>query len=99
SLREFFARRTRLDLEAAKHRLHLLAQNDPCRSAREARVPVYAIAGFFDPVVPWYWVRRWLKKNCPNLRGYRIVWRSEHNVLGTAAEAAAEQVIEWVKEG
>ena len=96
NIEEFIARRTRLDQQAAKHRLHLLTQSDPRPIAREAAVPIYAIAGLFDPVVPWYLVQRWLKTNCPNLREYRVVWPSEHNVLGTAAGAAAEQVVEWM---
>jgi len=96
SIDEFIARRTKLDQQAAKHRLHLLTQSDPRPIAREARVPVYGITGLFDPVVPWYWVRRWLKANCPSLREYRVIWRSEHNVLSTAADAAAEQVVEWM---
>jgi len=96
ALDEFLARRTRLDQQAAKHRLHLLAQNNPCEIAKTANVPVYAITGLFDPIVPWFWVRRWLKKNCPALREYRIVARSDHNVLGNAPRTAAEYVIGWM---
>jgi pimeloyl-ACP methyl ester carboxylesterase len=98
SIEEFIGRRTKLDQQAAKHRLHLLTESDPCEIARAADVPIYAITGGFDPVVPWYWVRRWLRKNCPSLREYRIIWRSEHNVLSTAAETAAEQVVKWIEE-
>jgi pimeloyl-ACP methyl ester carboxylesterase len=98
NIQEFIARRTELDREAAKHRLRLIAQSDPCMVARQMRAPVYALAGVLDPVVPWYWVRRWLKKNCPQLRAYKIIWRADHNVLGTAPDAAAEQVLEWMAE-
>jgi pimeloyl-ACP methyl ester carboxylesterase len=96
ALDEFLARRTKLDQQAAKHRLHLLAQNDPCEIAKAANVPVYAITGLFDPIVPWFWVRRWLKRNCPALREYRIIARSDHNVLGNAAETTAEHVLAWM---
>ncbi len=96
ALDEFLARRTGLDQEAAKHRLHLLAQNDPCEIARTVNVPLYAITGLFDPIVPWFWVQRWLKKNCPALREYRIIAGSDHNVLGNASETAAEYVIGWI---
>ena len=96
NLQEFIARRTALDKQAATHRLHLLAQSDFCTIARTATVPIYALAGVLDPVVPWFWVRRWLKRNCPQLREYRIVWGADHNVLGTAPRAAAEQVITWM---
>ena len=96
NIREFIARRTELDLQAAKHRLHLIAQNDPRPIAQAVTVPVYALTGLVDPVVPWWFVRPWLKKNCPALRDYKILWRADHNVLGTAAEAAAEQVVRWM---
>ena len=92
NIHEFIARRTELDRQAAMHRLHLIAQNDLRPIAREVTVPVYALTGLVDPVVPWCFVRPWLRKNCPALRDYRIIWRADHNVLGTAAEAAAEQV-------
>ena len=96
TLHEFIARRTALDLQAAKHRLHLIGQNDLRSVARQVSVPVYGLTGFLDPIVPWCWVRPWLKKNCPTLRDYRIIWHADHNVLGTAAEAAAEQVVRWM---
>jgi pimeloyl-ACP methyl ester carboxylesterase len=95
-LDEFLARRTRLDQQAAKHRLHLLAKNDPCPIAKEINVPLYAITGLFDPIVPWFSVRPWLKKNCPTLREYRIIRHSDHNVLGNAANTAAEYVLRWM---
>ncbi|HHY84667.1 MAG TPA: alpha/beta hydrolase [Verrucomicrobia bacterium] len=93
---EFMARRTELDRQAAKHRLHLIAQSDPCALARDVAVPVFALTGFYDPVVPWPFVRRWLRKHCPSLRAYRIMRRADHNVLSTAATACAEQVIQWI---
>jgi pimeloyl-ACP methyl ester carboxylesterase len=96
NIREFIARRTELDLKAATHRLHLIAQNDPRHIAQAAKVPVYALTGFVDPIVPWLFVRPWLRKNCPALLDYKIVWRADHNVLGTAAEAAAEQILRWM---
>ena len=96
SINEFIARRTELDLQAAKHRLHLIAQYDPRPIARQGSVPVHGLTGFVDPIVPWWWVRPWLKKYCPALRDYRIIWRADHNVLGTAAETAAEQVLSWM---
>lgn len=96
SIGEFIERRTELDKAAAQHRLHLVAQNDPCGLARNVAVPVYALSGFFDPVVPWFWVRPWLRRNCPRLRAYRIVSRADHNVLGTAPQVAADQVVEWM---
>lgn len=95
TVNEFIARRTQLDLQAVTHRLQLIAENDPCAIAREARVPVYAITGFIDPVVPWHSVRKWLKANCPALREYRII-RADHVVLSTASRQAAEQIMTWI---
>jgi pimeloyl-ACP methyl ester carboxylesterase len=95
-INDFMARRTELDRQAARHRLHLLATSDFCSIAHNASVPVYAITGAFDPIVPWFWVRYWLRKNCPALRDYQIVWSADHNVLGTASKVAAEQVSRWM---
>jgi pimeloyl-ACP methyl ester carboxylesterase len=95
-IEEFIAGLTELERQAAKHRLHLVAHNDPCAIAQRLNVPVYAITGVLDPIVPWFWVRRWLKKNCPSLREYKIVWYADHNVLGTGAQVAADQVVKWM---
>jgi pimeloyl-ACP methyl ester carboxylesterase len=96
SIQEFIERRTELDRQAAKHRLHLIAQNDFCSVARNVQVPVYAMTGVLDPIVPWIFVRRWLRKNCRALQAYKIFWQADHNVLGTAPNPAAKQVLEWI---
>jgi pimeloyl-ACP methyl ester carboxylesterase len=98
NLHEFFARRTEPDRQAATHRLRLIAHNDPSAIARHVNPPLYALTGLLDPVVPWYWVRRWLKQNCPSLREYRILCRADHNVLSTAPQAAADLVVRWITE-
>jgi pimeloyl-ACP methyl ester carboxylesterase len=98
NIQEFIDRRTALDLQAAKHRLHLIAQNDLRHVARQASMPVYGLTGLVDPVVPWWFVRPWLRKNCPALREYRMIWRADHNVLGTGSQAAAEQIVRWMSE-
>jgi pimeloyl-ACP methyl ester carboxylesterase len=94
---EFVSRRTELDRRAAQHRLHLIATNDPRAIAMETRLPVFCLTGWLDPVVPWPLVRRWLRKNCPALREYKIIRRADHNVLGTASHASAEQVLQWME--
>jgi len=96
SLDEFIARRTELDRRAAQHRLRLVAENDPRPIARQTRLPVFGLSGFVDPIVPWPRVRRWLRKNCPGLRDYRVIMRADHNVLGTAPVRAAQQVLDWM---
>ena len=95
-LQEFIARRTELDRQAATHRLRLIAESEHSSIARKVTVPVYALTGFFDPIVPWFWVRAWLRRNCSSLREYKIIWRADHNVLGTAPPAAANQVVKWM---
>ncbi|PYJ03667.1 MAG: hypothetical protein DME25_11585 [Verrucomicrobia bacterium] len=95
-IQEFIARLTEAERRAAMHRLRLITRSDPRAIARQATVPVYALSGLFDPVVPWPWVRRWFRKNCPSLRQYKVVPHADHNVLGTGAQAAADQVVEWM---
>jgi pimeloyl-ACP methyl ester carboxylesterase len=84
------------DRRAILYRYQLIVENDLCAIAKETKVPVYQIAGFFDPVVPWLPVRLWLKRHCPAYRGWKMIFRADHNVLGTAPVAAAKQVLEWM---
>jgi pimeloyl-ACP methyl ester carboxylesterase len=98
-VQEFIARRTELDRRAAVHRLHLIAENDPCSIAQNARVPIFGMTGIFDPIVQWWWVRPWLRRNCVSLRDYKIFWGADHNVLGTAPKKTAEQVVAWISRG
>jgi pimeloyl-ACP methyl ester carboxylesterase len=95
-IQEFIARRTEPDRQAAKHRLHLLAQSNPGAMVEQVAVPVYGLSGLIDPIVPWCCVRPWLRQHCPALRDYRILWRADHNVLSTAPTEAAEQVLRWM---
>jgi pimeloyl-ACP methyl ester carboxylesterase len=97
-IQEFVNKLTPRELAAAKHRLHLLAQSDFCSVATEAKIPVYALSGLIDPIVPWALVRRWLKRNCAALREYEIIWNADHNVLGTATRKSAETVWRWMNE-
>jgi pimeloyl-ACP methyl ester carboxylesterase len=93
---QFIVRRTDLDRKAAAHRLRLLAENDPSPAARVAGPPVFALTGLWDPIVPWFQVRRWLRGQCPNLRDHKIIWRADHQVLATAPEEAARIITEWM---
>jgi pimeloyl-ACP methyl ester carboxylesterase len=96
NLNEFIARRTHADRLAAQHRLRLIAENDPGPAAGRTTLPVFGLTGLSDPIVPWPWVRRWLGKNCPALRDYKIIWGADHNVLSTAPRQAVNQVLEWM---
>ena len=95
---EFVSRRTELDRRAAQHRLHLIGGNDPRMIVGQTRLPVFGLSGFLDPIVPWPIVRRWLKKNCPALRDYKIIGYADHNVLSTAPREAAKQILEWMQQ-
>jgi pimeloyl-ACP methyl ester carboxylesterase len=94
----FLERRTDLDRRAARHRLDLIAGNDPSPIARRCRIPVYSITGLLDPIVPWLPVHRWLVRSCPGLREQKIVWLADHTVLATAPGIAAGQILEWIQE-
>jgi len=93
---EFVSRRTELDKQAATYRLHLVAQSDPSAIARSTTVPVFMLVGAIDPIVPWPWTRRWFRRHCAALREYKIFWRADHNVLGTASRQSAELVLKWM---
>jgi len=97
SLEDFIARRTQRDLQAIRHRLRLIAENDPRPTARRNTIPVFALTGAVDPIVPWPLVRRWLRRHCPALRDYRVIVRSDHNVLQMAAPAAAKLILQWME--
>jgi pimeloyl-ACP methyl ester carboxylesterase len=99
ALTEFIERRTDLDRQAAKHRLHLIAHNDPRPLAAAVKLPIYALTGLLDPVVPWVPVRSWLRKSCPTLCEYRVITCADHNVLGTGSRAAANLVCGWIHGG
>ena len=96
NLDEFIARRTPADRLAAQHRLRLIAENDPRPIARATPLPVFALTGVSDPIVPWPWVRHWLRGNCRALRDCRIIWSADHNVLSTAPRKAVRQVLDWM---
>jgi pimeloyl-ACP methyl ester carboxylesterase len=94
---EFVRRRSEeADREAICHRYELILASDARKLVESANVPIYQLCGFVEPVVPWLPVRRWLRRHCRMYKGWRLIWRADHNVLGTAPRAAAEQVVEWM---
>jgi pimeloyl-ACP methyl ester carboxylesterase len=76
----------------------LVAQNDPRLIVGQTRLPVFGLSGILDPIVPWPFVGRWLRKNCPALRDYKIIRSADHNVLSTAPREAAQQVLDWMNQ-
>jgi len=96
SVKEFVERRTKLDLQAAGHRLNLIAKNDPRPVARNISIPVFGLTGVVDPIVPWIFVRPWLRRHCSALRDYQIIWHADHTVLATAPTISAQLVLKWM---
>jgi pimeloyl-ACP methyl ester carboxylesterase len=93
---DFMARRTEQDCRAVQRRLELVALNDPRLKARATKVPLHCLTGFWDPIVPWYPARRWLQLNCSGYRGHWVIWKADHNVLGTAPLQAAAHIVNWM---
>ena len=95
-VREFVARRTERDFRSGRHRLALIGRHDPRQNVTKLCIPVFALSGLFDPIVPWGLVRKWLERNCSSFREHTLIWRADHNVLGTAPKLAADQVLSWI---
>jgi pimeloyl-ACP methyl ester carboxylesterase len=95
----FIARRTEKDRRAAVHRLHLIGKNDPRGIVQRLELPLYALSGWLDPIVPWFFVRGWLRSNCGALKDYKIIRSADHNVLSTAPQTSADHVLRWVSKG
>jgi pimeloyl-ACP methyl ester carboxylesterase len=97
SIQEFIHRRLEpQDRWAIRHRLGLIAQNDLRPLARQTSLPVFHLAGLIDPIVPVLPARLWLRRNCPGYRTARLIWRADHNVLGTAPQESAGQILQWM---
>lgn len=96
-LDEFVERRANeSDRQVMTRRYTLIAQSDPRPIAQETAHPVYQLSGAWDPIVPWWHVRPWLRRHCPALRSSRIIWSGGHNVLLSAPQKSAEQILAWV---
>jgi len=96
-LEEFVERRTiEPDRQVITHRYRLISQSDPRSIGRDTTLPVYQLSGAWDPIVPWWQVRPWLRGNCPGYRASRIIWSGGHNVLLSAPRKSAEQIMAWV---
>ncbi len=96
ALREFKARWGEPLRQAAGHRLRLIAENQPDKWVRSAKLPVFHLSGLFDPIVPWFCVRPDLRRQCPGWLAEHLVWTADHNVLGTGTAQAAESVLTWM---
>ena len=97
ALNEFLTRRTELDRQAMLHRLKQITEFDPREIARNTQCPVYYLSAWLDPVVPFFLVRRWLRKNCPGLRDVKSFPTFDHNILATAHAKCANQILAWMQ--
>lgn len=84
------------DREAISSRLRMIAAGDPSETARAARLPVYHLTGFWDPVVPWQPVRRWLLKNCPGYRASHVIASADHAVLVSRPTRSTTKILTWI---
>lgn len=95
-LDEFVARRAAPeDRVALTSRYVLIDQFDPRPIAQTTTLPVYQLAGAWDPIVPWWDVRAWLQRHCPSYVASRILWSSGHNVLLSGPHLCAAQILDW----
>lgn len=94
---EFIARRTFPDRQAMRHRLDLIANNSPIDVVRKVQVPVYALSGFWDPIVPRMQTRFWLKRNCAGFSGAKTIFNADHTVLATQPAASARVILKWME--
>ncbi len=92
----YVARYSELDRQVIRHRLQLVAENDPRLLVGSIRTPVYALSGVLDPIVPWCLARRALRRHCRTLQAFKIIWCADHFVLGTGIKMAAEMTVNWL---
>ena len=59
---------------------------------------MYHLSGFWDPIVFWPAVKKWLQRNCPGYRETRVLKKADHNVLGTDPDGAVAQVRAWLSQ-
>jgi pimeloyl-ACP methyl ester carboxylesterase len=94
---EFVLNRLHPDDPAAwVRRYSIVADSDVRAVAAMTRIPVFHLAGLFDPIVPGLLVRRWLRKNCPGYRTSKTLCAADHNVLGTAPSKSAAIILGWM---
>lgn len=84
------------DREAMTQRLHQIADADFRELARRTTLPVFSLTGFWDPIVPWWPVRSWLRRECPGWRADKLIIRADHTVLATQPDDSAQQVLAWM---
>jgi pimeloyl-ACP methyl ester carboxylesterase len=85
------------DRDRLRHRIRLMLSADWRATARQTALPVWYVSGFWDLLVPWSPVRRWLKRECPGYKGFRMMWGSDHAVLYSQPVAVARWILERIR--
>lgn len=93
----FVARRNEQDRRAILHRLRLIRRHDPRSRAQANRIPLFYLTGAIDFVVPWMFVRPWVRKNCFSLRGDQKIRGCDHALFFSEPEKSAAQLKEWMR--
>ncbi|MCX8155015.1 MAG: alpha/beta hydrolase [Verrucomicrobiae bacterium] len=83
--------------QAILSRYDIILAHDHRPLAQRTTLPVFYLTGFWDLIVPWFLVQPWLRRHCPGYRGWRLVWNSEHNILGFQPRTSASQILAWLK--
>lgn len=83
--------------QAILSRYDIILAHDHRPLARRTTLPVFYLTGFWDLIVPWFLVQPWLRRHCPGYRGWRLVWNSEHNILGFQPGTSAAQILRWMQ--
>lgn len=97
NLNEFLARRLAPgDRDAMSQRFDLITGSKAESIASANTTPVFQLTGFWDPVVPWPGITRWLRRRCPGWRGRAVVPWADHAVLVTQPAAAARHIRSWL---
>jgi pimeloyl-ACP methyl ester carboxylesterase len=98
-LAEFVERRaSESDRRAITDRYRLISENDLRPLVQRIDRSVFQLSGAWDPIVPWWQVRRWLRRYCPGYRASTIISRAGHNVLLSAPQESAEQILDWIRQ-
>jgi pimeloyl-ACP methyl ester carboxylesterase len=100
AIRRFVAERRRNgDRLAMSRRLRMILDEDLRPTAANTSVPVHQLSGFWDLVVPWWSVDRWLRKHCPGRIGPCRLVNTDHAVLFNRPAVAAMWLAEILDAG
>lgn len=100
AIRRFVAERRRNgDRQAMSRRLRMILDEDLRPTAAGTSIPVHQLSGFWDLVVPWWSVDRWLRRHCPGRSGPCRLVNTDHAVLFNRPTVAAAWLAEILDGG